>query len=225
MTKLVQKLTTSSHRGVREEAITSIAVIAGVIEKDFSRYYDQIMPMLKQLVINATSEAEHRLRGKAFECMSLLGIAVGKEKFKPDAEQALSEMFKIKCADDDVQKEYIKEACERIASCLKKDFAPFLGPLLPSILENISLEKDTEVTTKADDDDEDCITVEKDGKFVKVKTSKFESMQQSVQLLKTFAVELEGAYAPHVADTALKLKPLLQATDEVSMLCDEARSQ
>merc|ERR1719199_239557 len=61
MRKLAPKLR-SSHRGVKEEAITSIAVIAGVIEKDFAHYYDDIMPMLKEFVINATGEKEHRLR-------------------------------------------------------------------------------------------------------------------------------------------------------------------
>jgi hypothetical protein len=50
MVKLVAKLQSTQHRGVREESITSIAVIAGVIEKDFSQYYDAIMPMLKMFV-------------------------------------------------------------------------------------------------------------------------------------------------------------------------------
>merc|ERR1711959_724551 len=39
MNKLVERLQHSSHRGVTEEAITSIAVIAGIIEKDFAIYY------------------------------------------------------------------------------------------------------------------------------------------------------------------------------------------
>ncbi|CAE8709034.1 unnamed protein product, partial [Polarella glacialis] len=133
MQKLVNKLQTSQHRGVREESITSIAVIAGVIEKDFSAYYDGIMPMLKQFIMHATSEKENRLRGKSFECMSLLGIAVGKEKFLPDARDAISEMMKTPLEADDVQREYIKEASERICQCLKKDFAPFLTHLLPGI--------------------------------------------------------------------------------------------
>ena len=34
MEKLVMKLQSSQHRGVREEAITSIAVIAGVMEQE-----------------------------------------------------------------------------------------------------------------------------------------------------------------------------------------------
>merc|ERR1719210_2105051 len=114
MEALVVKLQLAQHRGVREESITSIAVIAGVIEKDFSRYYDGIMPMLKQFVMHATSEKEHRLRGKSFECMSLLGIAVGKEKFLPDAKEAIAEMMKTTLGADDVQREYIKEASERI---------------------------------------------------------------------------------------------------------------
>merc|ERR1719160_1321936 len=102
MEKLALRLNTSQHRGVREEAITSIAVIAGVLQKEFTQYYDKVMPMLKHFVMNATGEKENRLRGKAFECMSLLGIAVGKERFKDDARQALSVMFQVKCADDDV---------------------------------------------------------------------------------------------------------------------------
>merc|ERR1719335_1036448 len=101
MQKLVEKLQVTQHRGVREESITVIAV---VIEKDFSRYYDGIMPMLKQFVMHATGERENRLRGKAFECMSLLGIAVGKEKFCPDAQEAISEMMKTPLEADDVQR-------------------------------------------------------------------------------------------------------------------------
>jgi len=80
MQHLVQRLQSTSHRMVQEEAITSIAVIAGVIEKDFALYYDGMMPLLKQFIMQATGEKQRRLRGKSFECMSLLGIAVGKEK-------------------------------------------------------------------------------------------------------------------------------------------------
>merc|ERR1719282_1550081 len=140
MQKLVSKLQTSKHRMVQEESITSIAVIAGVIEKDFSQYYDGIMPMLKQLVIHATGEKENRLRGKAFECMSLLGIAVGKEKFLPDAQQAVAEMLKTPIQADDLQREYIKEASERICKCLKSDFAPFLPHLLPGLFRQMKFE-------------------------------------------------------------------------------------
>merc|ERR1719265_1506776 len=62
MEKLVNKLQSSTHRMVQEESITSIAIIAGVIEKDFAVYYDRIMPMLKSFLTNATGAKQNRLR-------------------------------------------------------------------------------------------------------------------------------------------------------------------
>mmetsp|Transcript_46029 Transcript_46029/g.82878 ORF Transcript_46029/g.82878 Transcript_46029/m.82878 type:complete len:1117 (+) Transcript_46029:122-3472(+) len=226
MEKLVMKLQQSKHRGVREEAITSIAVIAGVIEKDFSQYYDSIMPMLKQFVMTATGEKENRLRGKSFECMSLLGIAVGKEKFLPDAREAIAAMMNTQVEADDVQKEYIKEASERICTCLKKDFAPFLPPLLQGIFRNLSLDDlANQAPARGQDDDEDAFiqVTTGEGKVVNVHTGKFEDMMQSVQLLHTFCTEMESGYFDAVPETAKVLLPLLTATDEMSMLCDEVR--
>jgi len=40
MEKLVMKFRSCNRRMVKEESITSTAVIAGVIEKEFSAYYD-----------------------------------------------------------------------------------------------------------------------------------------------------------------------------------------
>lgn len=226
MEKLVAKLQSTQHRGVREESITSIAVIAGVIETDFSRYYDGIMPMLKQFVMHAKGEKENRLRGKSFECMSLLGIAVGKEKFLPDAREAVTEMLKTPLEADDVQREYIKEASERICQCLKKDFAPFLQHLLPGIYKSLRLDELGEAAPAHADDDDDEAYVQVatgDGKFVRVRTQKFEEMMQSVQLLHTFTTEMESGFWDYVKPTAEVLLPLLSASDEISMLCEEVR--
>merc|ERR1719188_208350 len=194
MNKLVGRLQSSKHRMVQEESITSIAVIAGVIEKDFAQYYDGIMPLLKQLVMNAKGEKENRLRGKAFECMSLLGLAVGKEKFLPDAKEAVAAMLQTPLEADDLQREYIKEASERICKCLKADFAPFLPHLLPGLFKALTIEADdASAKPGADDDDDEFITVTTgDGKLVKVRTSKFEEIQQAVETLKTYCQELEG---------------------------------
>eukprot|EP00971_Amphidinium_carterae_P130677 2588609-Amphidinium_carterae.1 len=59
MENLVHKLQSTQHRGVREECITAIAVIAGVAEKEFGKYYDGIMPILKQLIVRAVGAKEH----------------------------------------------------------------------------------------------------------------------------------------------------------------------
>lgn len=229
MEKLVTKLS-SSNRLVKEEAITSIAVIAGVIEKDFSRYYSGIMPLLKQFVLHATGEKENKLRGKAFECMSLLGIAVGKEQFLPDAREAIGAMMSTNVEADDLQREYISQASERICTCLKKDFAPFLPSILPGLFKRLKLEDEPQATNgaapaKDDDDDEEYIRVSTgEGKLIRVKTTRFEELTQAASMLHTICQELEGEVFDYVPTIAEALLPLFSATDEVSALCEDARA-
>lgn len=45
------------------------------------------MPYLKAILINATDKSNRMLRAKSMECISLVGMAVGKEKFRDDAKQ------------------------------------------------------------------------------------------------------------------------------------------
>ena len=45
------------------------------------------MPYLKAILVNATDKSNRMLRAKSMECISLVGMAVGKEKFRADAKQ------------------------------------------------------------------------------------------------------------------------------------------
>lgn len=56
-------------------------------QEHFQKYYDAVMPYLKVILENATDKSNRMLRAKAMECISLVGMAVGKEKFKEDAKQ------------------------------------------------------------------------------------------------------------------------------------------
>lgn len=49
------------------------------------------MPYLKTILLNATDKSNRMLRAKSMECISLVGMAVGKEKFGKDAKQVTSE--------------------------------------------------------------------------------------------------------------------------------------
>eukprot|EP00913_Durusdinium_trenchii_P031742 g29727.t1 len=150
--------------------------------------------------------------------MSLLGIAVGKEKFLNDAKEAINAMMNTQVEADDVQREYIKEASERICTCLKKD-------RIHVFHLNLRIdEMHAPAASGLDDDDDSYVKVlTGDGKTVRVHTEKFQDMMQSVQLLHTFVTEMEGGYFEAITETAKVLLPLLTATDEMSMLCDEVR--
>lgn len=45
------------------------------------------MPYLKDILVNAKDKSNRMLRAKSMECISLVGMAVGKEKFRDDAKQ------------------------------------------------------------------------------------------------------------------------------------------
>merc|ERR1719487_2585041 len=191
MEKLAEKLQSSKQRGVLEEAITSIAVIAAKTEGEFANYYPHIMPVLKRFVLTATGEKEHRLRGKAFECISHLGLAVGKEKFAADAQEAMQAMYSNVIEADDVQKEYIKDASERIYKCLGEDFAKFLPPLLQQLYQTLDLKSAVENTGVGVSGDPGVVVVDEesgvlsvqteDGRILKVKTAKIEELESAAQ--------------------------------------------
>ena len=82
---LVAKLTTSQSKEVIQECITNLAVLAAACGADFAKNYNGLMPLLKNYIMKATTAGEVRLRGKAFECMSLLGYTVSKDRFRADA--------------------------------------------------------------------------------------------------------------------------------------------
>lgn len=60
--------------------MTTIATVADTAEEKFLHYYDRFMPNLKYIMQNALSSDYRMLRGKTIECISLIGLAVGKEK-------------------------------------------------------------------------------------------------------------------------------------------------
>lgn len=78
--QLIQKGT----KLVLEQVVTSIASVADTAEEKFVPYYDMFMPSLKHIVENAVQKELRLLRGKTIECISLIGLAVGKEKVYSD---------------------------------------------------------------------------------------------------------------------------------------------
>lgn len=45
----------------------------------------KVMPLLRHILGQAGDKAHQMLRAKALECISLVGMAIGKERFREDA--------------------------------------------------------------------------------------------------------------------------------------------
>eukprot|EP00124_Ichthyophonus_hoferi_P003083 Ihof_evm6s246 gene=Ihof_evmTU6s246 len=157
-TKLLHLLS-SNRRIVLEQAITTIATVADTSEEMFVKYYDTFMPQLITIMVHAAQEKTHRLlRGKTIECIGLIGLAVGPERFREDAMKVMEVLMKTPAEEmesDDPQVSYMLAAWARMCKILGKDFIPYLPTVMPPLLHSATLKPDFAIMDPDDNQDMD----------------------------------------------------------------------
>lgn len=104
-----KELVEKGNKLVLEQIVTTIASVADTAEEKFVAYYDRFVPCLKYIIQNANTQELRLLRGKTIECISLIGLAVGGEKFMSDAGEVMEMLLKTQkggteeMSDDDPQ--------------------------------------------------------------------------------------------------------------------------
>ena len=104
----------------------------------------RFVPCLKYMIQNATTTELRLLRGKTIECISLIGLAVGSEKFAPDAAEVMEMLIKSQTgesemSDDDPQISYMISAWARICKILGPGFAPYLPLVMRPVMKTASM--------------------------------------------------------------------------------------
>lgn len=221
---LLSKLNELLQRNVRrvaEQAVTAIASVADVAEADFEDYYEHFMPPLINL-LRVEGKDYRMLRGKAMECISLIGVAVGKEKFGTHAKSVM-ELFiasqqGVELEADDPQITFMLQACGRICKCLGEQFAPYLPYVLPSLIKSAQIDPELHVTDADEEEEEEhegmeSVTVHLRGqghKRITIRTSALEEKATACSMLRTYAQELREAFFPCVQEVANVLVPLIR---------------
>ncbi|CAE8635748.1 unnamed protein product [Polarella glacialis] len=215
MNKLFSRLQKAESRTMQEQCLAGIAVIGEAAEELFEPYYKFVMPVLKDIIANAKATEQRKLRGKAFECVSLIGVAVGKETFAADGHDVMRIMMGFVQAGfeaDDPTREYVHEAAGRIATVLEKDFKPYLHALLPGIF-TVLAQKGTEYDPNnlPDDDDEDnemnLQTI--GGKTVGLRTAALDEMSECLSLITALIEAVAEEFCEFLPATCTHLMPLL----------------
>lgn len=211
----VARLTSSAHKAVLISTMEALGALAAGLEGSFEKYYDQCMALLLAFVARAGADtATAKIRGKAFECISLLGFAVGKERFGPEARQTMSAMLATPMVAEDVQGDSIREAMERMCKIMGADFAPFLPALLPGILASVRIEDAVSLGAGEDDPEgEDEITIPTDDGMVRVKTGQIEEIRAVVHLLGVFVKEIGPSFFEYARPTAQVLAKILGSSE------------
>jgi len=217
ITKLFARLDEAATRSMQEQCLSAIAVVSEISEELFSAYSKHIIPVVKQMIVTRTAENERTLRGKAFECFSLVASAVGKENSAADCHEVMQIIVPLLQAglpDDDPTREYIQEASGRIATTLEQDFKPYLPALLPVIFQVLGqrpkeLNPEDLSDDDSDDEERDMSLLLSGDKVVGLKTSVLEEMKNALALINTLIKAVDKDFCEFFPKTCENLLPLL----------------
>lgn len=205
-----------SVRFVQEHAITAIAAVAECTEQSFEPYYDIFVPVLKAILSQCHDREDRLLRGKALECLSLIGYAVGREKFRSDAAQVLEFMMQQTHLEaDDPQRAYVLQAWARLCKCLEEEFVPYLPVVMPILFQAATQQAEVELDQYPDDEDADegVEIAQVNDRCVSIRTSVLDDKAMACQMLSSIAGDMKEAFFPYVEQVTKILAPLL--TDSV----------
>uniref|UniRef100_A0A914ZIN3 Importin N-terminal domain-containing protein n=9 Tax=Parascaris univalens TaxID=6257 RepID=A0A914ZIN3_PARUN len=205
---------------VLEQVITTIASVADAAQDQFVAFYDRLIGPLKYILQNSDAEELKTLRGKTIECISLIGLAVGKEKFGKDANEIMQMLLANQAqfeqiSSDDPQVSYMISAWARICKILGEEFAAYLPLVMPSVMQaasfkpDVTLMDDDEAAEQQEDPDWNFVPLG-DQKLFGIKTSGLQDKATACEMLVCYARELKGAFASYVEPVTELMLPLLK---------------
>uniref|UniRef100_A0A3B5MRZ7 Uncharacterized protein n=1 Tax=Xiphophorus couchianus TaxID=32473 RepID=A0A3B5MRZ7_9TELE len=235
MVAKLQELIQKGTKLVLEQVVTSIASVADTAEEKFVPYYDLFMPSLKHIVENGVQKELRLLRGKTIECISLIGLAVGKEKFMPDASAVMQLLLKTQTdfndlEDDDPQISYMISAWARMCKILGKEFQQYLPVVMGPLMKTASIKPEVALL---DTQDMENISEEEGWEFVNlgdqqsfgIKTAGLEEKATACQMLVCYAKELKEGFVEYTEQVVKLMVPLLKvaAAESMPLLLECAR--
>jgi hypothetical protein len=204
----LSELIDKGRKIIIEQMVTTLGTVADATEEHFVPYYEQFMPSLKYLMANATSKEHRLLRGKTIECVSFIGLAVGKTKFMQDASEILEILFKVQSEQsqwepDDPQVSYMISAWARMCKIIGPAFVDYLpyiiGPLIQaaSIKPEIAIVDSMEAEQNFNEDEGwEFITLADQQKFG-IKTAGLDDKCTAMQMLVIYAKDLKEGFAEY----------------------------
>jgi len=215
------ELVEKGNKLVLEQIVTTIASVADTAEEKFTEHYDKFMPCLKYMIGNANTQELRLLRGKTIECVSLIGLAVGGEKFTADASEVMelllaSQVKGEELPEDDPQMSYMISAWARICKILGAGFAPYLPLVMGPVMKTASMKPevallDNEELTGVEDDTEDWQFVQLgEQQNFGIKTAGLEDKATACQMLVCYARELKEHFADYTEEVVKLMVPMLK---------------
>ncbi|CAG0914081.1 unnamed protein product, partial [Notodromas monacha] len=206
---------------VLEQVVTTIASVADSAEEKFIDYYDRFMPCLKYIMQNANDDKLKMLRGKTIECISLVGLAVGREKFSNDAREVMDLLLRTQTGEvimpeDDPQLSFMISSWARICKILGPDFGPYLPMVMGPVMraanhkpEVTVLDSDEMESVHGHDDEWQFVSLGEQQNFG-IRTAGLDDKATACEMLVCYAREMKAGFVEYVSEVVKLMVPLLK---------------
>ncbi|KAF2293108.1 hypothetical protein GH714_036826 [Hevea brasiliensis] len=137
MDEIVNKLLRCLQRGkqlLKEEALTAVGSLVSSSEDHFQVYYKTVMPHLKVIMMKAAAESNSVLLRKSIECITMVGLAVGKKMFSDDIQMVVQSLISL-------QESKLERGDPMRNQVLRRVISPNLGDDRTEIKEQVIEEK------------------------------------------------------------------------------------
>ncbi|WKY14632.1 hypothetical protein Q1695_000287 [Nippostrongylus brasiliensis] len=190
-----------------EQILTAIASVADAAQDLFIDFYDRLVPNLKYILVNSTADEHKVLRGKTLESLSLIGVAVGRDKFRDDAIAIMNLLQESMptLTPDDPQCSYMICSWTRICKVLGREFAPYLPMVMGPVLHTAAYKPDVALVEEDQCQDGDpawSYHSVGDNKSFGIRTAGLDEKADSCAMLVCYARDLEEEFLPYVDEVA-----------------------
>jgi hypothetical protein len=194
------------HMPLVTTAVALLAAAAHVVDADFKRYYDTLMPILMNILRSATSDEARPLRARVIEAIGLIAMSVGRDVFGRVFRDVMPTLMNTMqhMKSDDPQLDKLVRACSRIATVMVEDFVPLLPHCLPPLFAMASNTDDMIVTSM---DSSQALRLKNDPEYERLRLN-FRGVGESLLFLKTSLIEDKALAMTTLLEYAAALKTL-----------------
>ena len=211
--------------------MTALASLAEAAKGQFEPYFDECLKFLLSLLTQYNDPCYKQFKGQVIEAATIMAASVGNDKFRPHAPVVVQAMLEIQTRQldsKDPQRTYLLSAWQRICLLMKKEFAPYLNDVIPSLFTMATLNPEMgiqgstatgdiiDVLSEVKPDQVDNKAGDK-GKHINITTDEIEEKDVGIQMLAVFIDEMGGAFAPYVEPASKILLSLVtyEANDNI----------
>ncbi|XP_078155347.1 uncharacterized protein LOC144551302 isoform X2 [Carex rostrata] len=228
---IVEKLVLLLEKGmqmVQEEAVSALTTVAEAASDQFDKYYDAVMRHLMHILTNATNKKHRMLLAKSADCVIVVGLSAGKDKFSKHVKVVMGVLISLQSSLNpyDPVTNYVLRATATMCEYLEHGFLAYMDSVMKPLLKSVLLKPDFGIASADVQhfDDVGTETARFKGKRMRLRLSILEEKALACNVLFGYVEVLKEHFFPWTEKVALVLAPLIKFKHHVEVRKVSARA-